>query len=108
MTRDYGRGTYLTMSDDMWRNYTGGAALCSDGQVRKLARISTGADTFFSIPAAVVVKGVTVAGYVTIETEEGFSTESATDIAVVKFIATVYNKNHALLPGGAWKKPIAV
>jgi hypothetical protein len=71
--------------------------------VRNLKRISQTADTFFSVPAAVNVGKVTVAGYITVECASGSSVETPDDPAVVKFIATKYNKNHGALPAGAWK-----
>lgn len=105
--REYGRGTYLE-STSPWGLYVGGMVLCSDGKVRKLKRISSTADTFFSIPASVNVtvdhRGVTVAGYVTVETEQGMSTETPDDPAVAKFIAYQYRNNAWVLPPGAWKR----
>lgn len=81
-----------------WSLFCGGRALCSDGKVRALARIASTADTFFSVPAAVKVKGKTVSGFVTIETREGFSTATDNDPAVVKFRRYDYGKNANLLP----------
>jgi hypothetical protein len=103
-TTSYARGTGLTMSYPFGL-YRAGRALCSDGKVRSLKRIGETADTFFSIPAAVTVDGRTVAGYVTIETEDGFSTETDVDPAVVKFVAYTYGKNHDALPSGKWTRP---
>jgi hypothetical protein len=74
--------TYLDQSFP-WGLYRGGAALCPDGKVRKLKRIATTADTFFSIPASVTVRGRTVAGYVTVKE------------AVVEFHPYLYRKNHS-------------
>lgn len=45
---------------------TGHRLLCSDGQVRAASLAST-ADTFFSVPASVRVRGKTVSGYMTVE-----------------------------------------
>lgn len=64
-TQMYDGGTSIT------RNYPWGwtvtaRVMCPDGKVRKVKRISQTADTWFSIPAAVEVKGKTVAGYVTV------------------------------------------
>lgn len=68
MTRiDYANGTYLRTSI-MWDVYSGGAAMCSDGIVRTLKRIAITADTYFSIPAAVSVRGKTVSGFVSVDT----------------------------------------
>lgn len=39
--------------------------LCSDGKIRAAAYIAQTADTFFSIPAAVRIRGVYVTGYAT-------------------------------------------
>lgn len=61
---------------------------CSDGKRRTTCRVST-PDTFFSVPAAVRVKGKTVAGFLTCE-EDGW-----------KFTANQYGKNGAMLP--RWK-----
>lgn len=97
-TRTYANGTSLTARMP-WGLYVGGRALCADGRVRTLKRISQTADTFFSVPAAVAVRGKTVSGYVTVETVAGLSTESVDDPAVVKFVAVANRRNAALLPG---------
>jgi hypothetical protein len=94
--RDYGNDTYLTYSPFPFAEIIGGAALCSDGTVRKLKRVST-PDTFFSAPAAVSVKGKTVTGFLILETLEGFSTEGPDDPITVKFVANQYGKNGHLL-----------
>lgn len=85
---NYDDGTYL-MQSFPWGIYRGGAALCADGKVRKLARIAQTADTFFSVPAAVKVRGVTVSGFIT------------TDRGHVRFIAYQHGKNANMLP--AWE-----
>ncbi len=59
----YANDTWLETCT-MWDLYCHGAALCSDGKVRALARIAAVADTFFTIPAAVKVDGKTVSGVV--------------------------------------------
>lgn len=105
--REFALGTYLVVRYP-WACNVSGAAMCSDGKVRKLARIAETADTFFSTPATVRVSGKSVAGYVTVETAEGYSMETAADPAVLKFIAVTYRKNHALLPPGSWKKAAGV
>jgi hypothetical protein len=64
-TTHYANGTSLRTAT-CWDVYSGGAALCSDGIVRALKRIALTADTYFSIPAAVSVRGVTVSGYVSL------------------------------------------
>jgi hypothetical protein len=79
--------------------------MCSDGIVRAVRFPGGGiADTFFSVPAAVDVRGKRVSGFVTVETAEGWSTESDGDPAVVKFQAYAYGRNGAQLPAGAWKR----
>jgi hypothetical protein len=102
----YAMGTSLDQTYP-WGWFTGGRVLCADGQVRSLKRIAPTADTFFSIPASVTVGRRTVAGYVTIETVDGFSTESDDDPAVAKFIAYTYRANADALPAGAYRQEIA-
>ena len=102
-TRHFGEGTWLRQSYP-WGLYVSGRAMCSDGKVRALARIAQTADTFFSVPAAVKVQGRTVAGYITVETADGLTTETPGDPAVVKFIAYSYRRNGDLLPGLGWRK----
>jgi hypothetical protein len=64
-------------------------ALCADG-VRRTAWIAGEADTFFSIPARVKVKGKTVAGFVTgRDREDG--------VKDFEFVAYQYRKNAPLL-----------
>lgn len=99
-TRSYALGTELRVSYP-WGVYRGGRALCSDGKVRALARISVTADTFFSVPASVKVNGRTVSGYVTVQTVNGFDTAADDDPSVVRFVAYKYGKNADALPGGA-------
>jgi hypothetical protein len=96
---EYALGTFLELESGPFAcAYVTGAALCTDGKVRTV-RFSSGiADTFFSVPAYVSVKGKTVSGYVTVETVEGFTTPTDNDPAVVKFFAYRYGKNGNLLP----------
>lgn len=101
--RDFAFGTY-TLYRQPWGFYCGGAALCSDGKVRKLKRIAITADTFFSVPAAVKVKGKTVSGYVTVSTLSGSSVPVDGDPAVLMFRALLTGKNHGLLPEGQAKE----
>lgn len=101
--REYGEGTYLDVSMP-FGGYVGGRALCSDGKVRALKRISETADTFFSIPAQVRVEGKTVTGYVTLESVKGYQTPAQGDPAVVKFVAESYRKNAYLLPPGKYRE----
>jgi hypothetical protein len=97
----YSRGTRINYSDYAWP--IGGRAMCSDGTIRSLKRISN-ADTFFSMPAAISVKGKTVTGFVMVESENGSSASTDSDPAIVKFIAYKYGKNYNVLPDGAWKR----
>jgi hypothetical protein len=46
---------------------TGHRVMCSDGKIRA-CKMSSTADTFFSVPASIEVNGKTVTGYVTTET----------------------------------------
>lgn len=94
--------TFLEL--DSWSRYERGAAICSDGKVRSL-RFTTGlADTFFSVPCSVQVRGKTVSGFCTVETEEGLSADTESDPLTVKFIAYSYGRNAKELPSGAWKR----
>jgi len=95
---NYADGTSLVQSSP-WGLFHGGRALCTDGKVRSLARIATTADTFYSVPAAVKVKGRTVSGYVTVECRSGSSVPTDDDPAVVRFVAYSYGRNGHLLPG---------
>lgn len=79
------------------------AVLCSDGVQRTATCSPRGADTFFSIPASVKVKGKTVRGYVTRSTLAGYDTETEGDPAVWKFIAYTYLTNGHLLPKGSYR-----
>jgi hypothetical protein len=54
----------------------GSRVLTSDGKIRALAYLAQTADTFFSIPAAVRVKGKYITGYVT--GEEAFTEDCKT------------------------------
>jgi len=78
--------------------------MCSDGRVRTIKRMAQTADTFFSVPASVRVRGRTVAGYVTTETVQGLSTATDDDPEIVRFIAYTYRKNGELLPGRREKR----
>ncbi len=62
--------------------------LCPDG-TRRRARITGCADTYFSIPASVTVKGVTVSGFVTSRTGDNNEQD-------YEFIPYAYRKNHAV------------
>lgn len=101
--REYGHGTYVVMrTTGLFSGFLAGRALCSDGRVRRLKRISITADTFYSVPAAVTVSGRTVSGFVTFERMDGFTVEMPHDPHVVKFVAE-NGKNKGLLPDGAYR-----
>lgn len=102
-TREYGRGTSVTQRYP-WGTYVKARVLCSDGKVRTTTRIAQTAATFFSVPAAVKVRGKTVAGFITVETMRGMSTEADDDPAVVKFHRVDYGKNADMLPKGAYRE----
>ena len=102
-TTRYGFDTSTTVNMP-WSTYVRARVMCSDGVVRPTVRISSTADTFFSVPCAVRVKGKTVAGFLTCETADGWSTDTAEDPAVIKFVAYSYGKNGNLLPGHGWKR----
>lgn len=94
---EYALGTRL-VTGGAWVTYVGGRALCADGNVRALARIAPAADTFFSVPASVQVRGRTVSGFVMVETLSGSSVATVDDPPVVRFYAYLYGKNWRLLP----------
>lgn len=98
--RQYALGTYLETVGP-WDVFDKGRALCSDGKVRTLKRIAQTADTWFSVPASVEVKGKTISGYISTETIEGSSVVATDDNpAIVKFSAYTYGKNGDVLPEG--------
>lgn len=92
---EYGGGTYLAMVGP-WSLYSRGRAICPDGRARNLKRIAPTADTWFSVPAAVTYRGRTVTGYVSVETEGGYSTETPDDPAIVRFRPYLYGANGGL------------
>lgn len=106
-SRRYGYGTYLIYRNGaMQVGPVGGRVMAPDGKLARLRYVSpSGTDTFFSIPAAIARKGKDVAGYITIETAKGFSSETDGDPAVVKFVPYQYSKNKGLLPEGKWVQP---
>lgn len=103
---EYGYGTRLELEPGPFAcAFVRGRAMCSDGVVRAVRFPGGGiADTFFSVPAAVDVRGRRVSGFVTVETAEGSSTETEGDPAVVKFHAYTYRRNADVLPAGTWKR----
>lgn len=89
--RSYAKGTYLQYTMP-WGLYVGAAALCPDGVVRKVKRISETPDTYSTIPASVTVKGKTVAGYLKLHNVAHPFDAIAFKDAVV-FIPYSYRKN---------------
>lgn len=73
---------------------TGSRVLCSDGKIRALAYLAETPDTFFSIPAAIRVKGKYVTGYVT--TEE---TAPTSKDYKVRRVATVFCQHDGAADG---------
>ena len=102
-TQEYARGTSITMTQP-WGVYVTAKAMCSDGKVRKVSRIAQTADSFDSVPASVRVNGKHIAGFITVETEKGFTVDMPDDPAIVKFYAYSYLKNGMVLPEGAWTR----
>lgn len=98
----YVNGTYIETRMP-WGLIVKARALCSDGVIRTCKRVASTADTFFSVPASVTVKGRTVSGYITVESMEGWSTDIINDPKCVKFVAYQYRKNADLLPSGAFR-----
>jgi hypothetical protein len=92
----YADGTSLHYSQP-WGLTCHGRALCPDGKVR--AFHGGTADTFFSVPCRVQAHGRSVAGYVTVETRDGWTTATDADPAVVKFVPYRYGKNCAAAGG---------
>lgn len=81
----YGQGTNLIVTRP-WGLYLGGSARCPDGKVRRLKRISTTADTYSTVPAAVQARGKTVSGYVTV-------VEDSDGERVIEFVPYSNGKN---------------
>ena len=96
--QEYGLGTSLTLEPGPFAcGFISGRALCPDGKVRAVRFKNGGiADTFFSVPCSVQVKGKTVSGFIMVETVEGWSTETPGDPAVVKFLPYKYGVNGAI------------
>ena len=95
MKNEHALGTY-TEHTGPWQIMTRARALCDDGVVRQVRNIRT-ADTWFSVPCSVVVKGKTVAGYLTGGTLSGSEVATVDDPSVVRFHAYTCRKNHALI-----------
>jgi hypothetical protein len=88
----YAKDTWIERSHP-WGLNVAARVLCPDGVVRKCKRIAPTADTFFSTPAAVEVRGKTVAGFVTMTTASGLSTATDADPAYLVFHPYKYRKN---------------
>jgi hypothetical protein len=69
MIQTYGK-THLNVSYPwgLFRRY-GHRVLCSDGKIRACTMAQT-ADSFFSVPASIRIKGKTITGYVTGEEQQ--------------------------------------
>lgn len=92
---DFANGTSITRSYP-WGLNVAAMVQCPDGIVRKCKRIAACADTFFSTPASVTVRGRTVAGFITLETRSGMSTATPDDPAVLRFFPYKYRKHGAI------------
>lgn len=102
---NYARNTYLKQAPGPFSvGFAAGRALCADGKVRAVQFSSGIADTFFSVPASVKVRGKRVSGFVTVETLAGWSVETERDPAVCKFIRNDYGRNASELPRGAYRE----
>ena len=93
--REYAQGTFLATRQP-WGIFVGGRALCPDGVVRNLKRISICADSFFSVPAAITYRGKTIAGFVSMDTIGGNSIPTDNDLAVVRFHCYEYRRNGSM------------
>lgn len=100
----YAYGTSLTPKPGPFScGWIRAKAVCADGVVRSIAwdarRETSGvADTFFSVPARVRIRGKWVSGYVTSQTVSGLSTPCEADPGIVVFVHHTKGKNAALLP----------
>lgn len=96
---EFARGTSITYCTRSDRSIWSARVLCPDGTVRSPATIGPNADTAFSIPATIRVKGKPVRGFVHVETVEGFSTSTDSDPSVAKFSPFSADPNRALVGG---------
>lgn len=93
----HSQGTFLELERGPFAcGFAAGRALCPDGVVRAVRFTDGIADTFFSVPCRVQAYGKTVAGYVTVETVDGFTTPTDDDPAIVRFFPYTYRANHAV------------
>lgn len=93
MRTPYALDTFLVHRDTFEGGLCAGRALCPDGAVRAVRFGSGHADTFFSVPASVQVRGRTVSGYVSVSTVDGYDTATDADPAVVHFRPYTYGRN---------------
>ena len=84
----YAHGTELRTRQP-WGINTYCRAVCPDGKVRTMSRIAIVADTFWTIPAKVNVRGVSVKGYVDFVdcNNPTCSTTQDNTVLAVRFIA---------------------
>lgn len=94
-TSEYALGTSITRSGP-WSVIVSARVMCADGKVRTARNVKT-ADTWFSVPCTVTVKGKTVAGFLAVNTVDGYDTATDSDPAVAYFRAYTYRKNGHLL-----------
>lgn len=90
--REYDKGTSVTVTMP-WGCFVKGKAVCPDGKVRSV-RLAITADTFFSIPASVVVKKKRVSGFVTFAEDHGDNTRW------VEFVPYSKGKNRGVFTEG--------
>lgn len=64
--RRYGKTSITFIQPNGYTHKDGTRLLCADGKIRAVAHIGSFADTYFSIRAAVRVKGRYVTGYATV------------------------------------------
>ena len=65
----YGNGTFFETRGP-WDIVCGGAASCPDGKIRKLKKISTEPENFWSIAASINYRGKSVSGFCSIDTKD--------------------------------------
>lgn len=90
----------LRRSRSPWGAQTGSvyAVLCSDGKVRH-ATVTAEADSFWTLPARVSVRGKTVTGYLYVdEWPNGYGAEHVGDSRVYKFTPNGWMRNARMLP----------
>ena len=93
----YAMGTYLRTAG-MWDVFVAGAALCPDGNVRRLKRIAPTATDFTGVSAAVVVRGRTVSGYVSVTDLSDPNGNGTANDPTCTITFHPLGKNRAMLP----------